>query len=210
MDQRWTDGWTNGWTDKADELCIHIWKSFSSFSFSSSGVYTVLDLLEIIANNAGFQYNCGWEGRGIQHPPFTLHLHTHFIQSQPQHPNCISSHFSTQARVLDIFYVCLCMEWGLGCGWGLDAPAHPSAPILWPRITCSLEQYYSLRCDFAKDAWSWHKTKVLCHNGPILGVFTHHKPDTTTRLDFFGCFRSLVYHWDLIIWLNHLTKSMIW
>ena len=97
----WTDGWTNGWTDKADELCIHIWKSFSSFSFSSSGVYTVLDLLEIIANNAGFQYNCGWEGRGIQHPPFTLHLHTHFIQSQPQHPNCISSHFSTQALPTD-------------------------------------------------------------------------------------------------------------
>ena len=32
-------------------------------------------------------------------------------------------------------------EWlgvGLGWGWRLDAPVHPSATILWPRVTCSL------------------------------------------------------------------------
>ena len=26
--------------------------------------------------------------------------------------------------------------WGLRCGWGLDALAHSSATILWPRVTC--------------------------------------------------------------------------
>ena len=31
---------------------------------------------------------------------------------------------------LDTVYVCLCMERVLGCGWGLDGPAHPSATIL--------------------------------------------------------------------------------
>ena len=32
----------------------------------------------------------------------------------------------------------LCMWVGdLWCGLGLDAPAHPSATILWPRVTCS-------------------------------------------------------------------------
>ena len=25
----------------------------------------------------------------------------------------------------------------MGYGWGLDAPAHPSTMILWPRVTCS-------------------------------------------------------------------------
>ena len=40
--------------------------------------------------------------------------------------------------VLETFHVCLCMEWVFGWGWGLDAPAHPSATILWPRVTCSL------------------------------------------------------------------------
>ena len=40
---------------------------------------------------------------------------------------------SGKTSVLDTFCVCLCVEgvWmGLGCGWGLDAPAHPSATIL--------------------------------------------------------------------------------
>ena len=41
---------------------------------------------------------------------------------------------------LDTVYVCLCMKWGLGCGWGLDAPAHPSATILWPRVACFSSQ----------------------------------------------------------------------
>ena len=26
--------------------------------------------------------------------------------------------------------------WGIGWGWGLAAPAHPSTMILWPRVTC--------------------------------------------------------------------------
>ena len=30
----------------------------------------------------------------------------------------------------------VCVGWGLGCGWGLDAPAHLSTMISWPRITC--------------------------------------------------------------------------
>ena len=36
------------------------------------------------------------------------------------------------------FFVCLSVGGGFGCGWGLDAPAHPSATILWPRVTCSI------------------------------------------------------------------------
>ena len=36
-----------------------------------------------------------------------------------------------------VLFVCDCVGGGLGgCGWGLDAPAHPSATILWPRVTC--------------------------------------------------------------------------
>ena len=37
---------------------------------------------------------------------------------------------SGETSVLDTFCVCLGVEGGLGCGWGLDAPAHPSATIL--------------------------------------------------------------------------------
>ena len=46
---------------------------------------------------------------------------------------------SGKTSVFDTFCVCLCVcrgEWGFGCGLGLDAPAHPSATILWPRVTC--------------------------------------------------------------------------
>ena len=42
---------------------------------------------------------------------------------------------------LTIFYVLvsdLFLGVWLGWGWGLDAPAHSSATILWPRITCYL------------------------------------------------------------------------
>ena len=34
---------------------------------------------------------------------------------------------SGKMSILDTFLVCLCKGWGLGCGWGFDAPAHPSA-----------------------------------------------------------------------------------
>ena len=32
--------------------------------------------------------------------------------------------------------VCVCLG-GMGCEWGLDASAHPSTTILWPRVTYS-------------------------------------------------------------------------
>ena len=32
----------------------------------------------------------------------------------------------------------------LGWGWGLNAPAHPSATILWPCLTCSTSHYFFL------------------------------------------------------------------
>ena len=35
-----------------------------------------------------------------------------------------------KTSVFDTFFVCLSVGGGLGCGWGLDAPAHPSATIL--------------------------------------------------------------------------------
>ena len=38
------------------------------------------------------------------------------------------------------YFLCVCLSVGgrLGCGWALDmdAPAYPSASILWPRVTC--------------------------------------------------------------------------
>ena len=37
---------------------------------------------------------------------------------------------SGETSVLDTFCVCLSVGGGLGCGWGSDAPAHPSATIL--------------------------------------------------------------------------------
>ena len=36
---------------------------------------------------------------------------------------------SGKTSVLDTVCVCLCVGWELGCGWGLDALAHPSATI---------------------------------------------------------------------------------
>ena len=39
---------------------------------------------------------------------------------------------------LKTFCVCLSVSRVLGCRWGLDAPAHPSATILWPCVTCFL------------------------------------------------------------------------
>ena len=40
--------------------------------------------------------------------------------------------------VLDVFFSVSWWWGGVGCGWRLDAPAHPSATILWPCITCLL------------------------------------------------------------------------
>ena len=43
-------------------------------------------------------------------------------------------------RIFEATIVIICVHecvWGRrGCGWGLDAHAHPSATILWPRVTC--------------------------------------------------------------------------
>ena len=46
-----------------------------------------------------------------------------------------------KTSVLDTLCVCLCVGRRLGCGWGLDAPAHLSATILWPCITCSFQDW---------------------------------------------------------------------
>ena len=35
-----------------------------------------------------------------------------------------------KTSIFDTFCVCVSIGGGLGCGWGLDAPAHPSATIL--------------------------------------------------------------------------------
>ena len=53
---------------------------------------------------------------------------------------------SGKTSILDAFYV-----W-VGCGWRMDAPAHPSATILWPRVTC---------CSFAALNWNLRVKKVL-------------------------------------------------
>ena len=57
-------------------------------------------------------------------------------------PSVMIGSKSGKTSVLDTFCVFVCGGgWGgveLGCGWGLDAPAQPSATILWPRVTCSL------------------------------------------------------------------------
>ena len=42
-----------------------------------------------------------------------------------------------KTSIFDTFCVCLSVGGGLGCGWGLDAPAHPFAMILCTRVTCS-------------------------------------------------------------------------
>ena len=44
-----------------------------------------------------------------------------------------------KTRIYDAAIGTVCegvLEGGLGWGWRLDAPAHPSATILWPRVTC--------------------------------------------------------------------------
>ena len=35
-----------------------------------------------------------------------------------------------------MFLILFAYFWLLGVGWGLDAPAQPSATILWPHVTC--------------------------------------------------------------------------
>ena len=52
---------------------------------------------------------------------------------------------------LEAFCVCVCVGrgvgWSVGCGWGLAAPAHPSATILWPRVTCCLAFKLKMTCE---------------------------------------------------------------
>ena len=48
-------------------------------------------------------------------------------------------------------------EGGVGCGWGLAAPAHPFATILWPRVTW----YYVPQRLFWK--WNHFKLKLRQH-----------------------------------------------
>ena len=57
------------------------------------------------------------------------------------------THFD--AAVLIIF-VCECVWAGRRCGWGLNAPADPSATILWPCVICFFlvadTQFYKRLC----------------------------------------------------------------
>ena len=80
-------------SEGADELCIHIWKTLFLLLLLQWYLYQQV--------TRGLQYCAGWVGRGIQHPPLTLYPHTHITQSQPQHPKCIFSHFSTWALPTD-------------------------------------------------------------------------------------------------------------
>ena len=45
-------------------------------------------------------------------------------------PSVVIESKSGKTSVLDTFCVGLSVGDGFGCGWGLDAPAHPSATIL--------------------------------------------------------------------------------
>ena len=47
-----------------------------------------------------------------------------------------------ETSIFDTFCEGLSVGGGLGCEWGLDAPAHSSATILWPRVTCSQLSLY--------------------------------------------------------------------
>ena len=50
---------------------------------------------------------------------------------------CFSVDTSRKVRKWAYYVVGFCVCVGdMGYGWGLDAPAHPSATILWPRVTC--------------------------------------------------------------------------
>ena len=69
----------------------------SSFSFSSSGIFGG-DLNQQVTRGYNIVLD-GWAG--AYNIPLTLHPHTHFTQSQPQHPKCVFSHFSTQALPTD-------------------------------------------------------------------------------------------------------------
>ena len=56
------------------------------------------------------------------------------------HPSVrVNESKSGQTSVLEAFCVCVCVVrwvgWGIGCGWGLAAPPHPSVTILCPRVT---------------------------------------------------------------------------
>ena len=59
------------------------------------------------------------------------------------HARVVTLELKTQKRIFMmlklVLFVCECVGGGLGVwwgsGWGLDSPAHPSATLLWPRVT---------------------------------------------------------------------------
>ena len=61
---------------------------------------------------------------------------------------CENAHFLMLQLWLSVCE-CVWIEWG--CEWGLQAPAHPSATILWPRVTCLFVFSWSS----LKKAFSW-------------------------------------------------------
>ena len=67
-----------------------------------------------------------------------------------------------KTSVFDTFCVCLSVGSGFGCGWGLDAPAHPSTTILWPRVTCFWKSLWAV---FLAGWASWQQfTESSCND----------------------------------------------
>ena len=74
--------------------------------------------------------------RGFVHPSVRRSIHRSVGRSvRPSVRPSVHGHESKSAKmsVLNGFWVCV---GGMAYGWGLDAPAHPSATILLPRVTC--------------------------------------------------------------------------
>ena len=78
--------------------------------------------------------------------------------------------------------VCVCVGWGVGCGWVLAAPAHPSATILWPLVTCSAERERKRESVFFLPIFATFG-HYLClvftpfQSPPLLSVFAFSIPD---------------------------------
>ena len=75
---------------------------------------------------------------------------------------------SWKTSVLEAFWVCVCVGRGVGCGWWLAAPAHPSATILWPCVFFNSVNYswaslYRTPSDWAR--WFYREVLLCFHYG---------------------------------------------
>ena len=73
-----------------------------------------------------------------------------------------------------VLFVCNCNGGGLGVwlgwGWGLDTPTHPSATILWPRVTCYFVATFSHSSTFPlklSSASSSYRLRLFCALLPL-------------------------------------------